>query len=71
MVHKVLLIDDEKGTVEVIKNVLTGRNYEVVTAFDGKEGMSRVHSEAPDLIVLDVRMPSMNGYEFIRTLRAA
>ena len=70
MAHKILLIDDDKGIVEVIKNVLLEQNYEVVTAFDGKEGLKKVQSEDPDLIVLDIRMPSMNGYEFICTLRA-
>jgi len=70
MAHKILLIDDDKGIVEVIKNVLVGQNYDVVTAFDGKEGLKKVESEDPDLIVLDIRMPTMNGYEFICTLRA-
>jgi len=70
MAHKILLIEDDKGTVEVIKNILTRKNYEVVEAYDGKEGIDKFQNEAPDLIVLDVRMPSMNGYEFIRTLRA-
>ena len=69
MAHKILLIDDDKGIVEVIKNVLSGQNYEIVTAFDGKEGLEKVQNEDPDLIVLDIRMPSMNGYEFMRTLR--
>lgn len=69
MTHKILLVDDDKGIVEVIKNVLIGQNYEVVTAFDGKDGLQKVENEDPDLIVLDIRMPSMNGYEFIRTLR--
>ena len=70
MAQKILLIDDDKGIVEVIKNVLEGQNYIIVTAFDGKDGLKKVQSEDPDLIVLDIRMPSMNGYEFMRTLRA-
>jgi len=70
MAHKILLVDDDKGIVEVIKNVLLGQNYEIVTAFDGKEGLEKVQSEDPDLIVLDIRMPSMNGYEFMRTIRS-
>jgi len=69
MAYKILLVDDDKGIVEVIKNILIGQNYEVVTAYDGKEGIEKVQSENPDLIVLDVRMPSMNGYEFMRALR--
>jgi CheY-like chemotaxis protein len=70
MAHKILLIDDEKVVVEVVKDVLKERNYEVVTAYDGKEGFEKVKSEDPDLIVLDIHMPSINGYEFMRALRA-
>lgn len=70
MAKKILIIDDDKGVIEVISNILTGQNYEVVSALDGKEGLEQVKNESPDLIVLDIRMPSMNGYEFIRTLRA-
>ena len=70
MAHKILIIEDDKGTVGVIKNILVGQHYEVITAFDGKEGLKKVKSEDPDLIVLDIRMPAMNGYEFICTLRA-
>jgi len=66
---KILIVDDEKGTVEVVKNILIGQNYEVVTAYDGKEGIEKIQSENPDLIILDVHMPSMNGYELIRFLR--
>jgi len=60
----------KKGTVEVIKKILVGQNYEVITAYDGKEGIEKTKSEKPDLIILDIRMPSMNGYEFMRTLRS-
>ena len=66
---KILVIDDDKGIVEIIRKILVGQDYEVKTAYDGKEGIEKSKSEKPDLIVLDVCMPSMNGYEFIRTLR--
>ena len=69
MAYKILLIDDDRGIVEVIKNVLVGQNYEVITAYDGQEGLKKVQSEARGCLVLDVRMPSMNGYEFMRTLK--
>lgn len=70
MAHKILLIDDDKGVVEVVKNLLVEKGFKVFTAFDGKEGIEMVASEQPDLILLDIRMPTMNGYEFIRSLRS-
>lgn len=69
MGQKILLVDDDKGVVEVIKKALEESKYNVVTAYDGKEGFEKVKSEAPDLIVLDIRMPLMNGYEFLRALK--
>ena len=67
--RKILLVDDDKGVVEVIKRALEENKYDVITAYDGKEGFEKVNSDDPDLIVLDIRMPSMNGYEFMRALR--
>ena len=69
MAHKILVIDDDKGTVEVIKNILVGQNYQVVIAYDGKEGLEAVAEEKPDLIVLDVMMPVMNGHETCARLK--
>lgn len=69
MAQKILLVDDDKGVVEVIKKALQEVNYHVVAAYDGKEGFERAKSDEPDLIVLDIRMPSMNGYEFLRALK--
>jgi len=70
MPHKILIIDDDSGIVEVIKNALTKKNYEVFTASNGNEGLELVKKTPPDLILLDVMMPSMNGYEFLRALKA-
>ena len=70
MHHKILIIDDDKGIVEMIKAALTKRNYEVFTASDGTEGLELVKNSPPDLILLDVVMPLMNGYEFLRALKA-
>jgi CheY-like chemotaxis protein len=67
--QKILLVDDDKGIVEVVKKVLEEIEYDVVTAYDGKEGLEKVKCDDPDLIVLDIRMPLMNGYEFMRALR--
>jgi len=68
-VRKILLVDDDLGIVKVIKKVLEERQFEVITANDGKEGIEKAKSDRPDLIILDIRMPSMNGYEFMRALK--
>ena len=70
MAHKILLIDDEKVIVQVVKDVLEENHYEVAVAYDGREGFDKAKTEDPDLIVLDIHMPAMNGYEFMRALRA-
>ncbi len=68
--QKILIVDDDKGIVEVIKTALTKKGYEVFTAGDGNEGIEMVKKSSPDLILLDVVMPAMNGYEFLRALKA-
>ena len=70
MKKKILLVDDDKGIVEVIKRALEEEGFEVAFAYDGAEGFEKLQSESPDLIILDISMPSMNGYEFMRALRA-
>ncbi|MCK5178736.1 MAG: response regulator [Candidatus Omnitrophica bacterium] len=70
MPQKILIVDDDKGIVEVIKTALTKKGYEVFTAGDGNEGIEMVKKSSPDLILLDVVMPAMNGYEFLRALKA-
>ena len=69
MKKKILLIDDDKGIVEVIRRALEESQFDVIPAYDGKEGLMQVKLERPDLIILDISMPSMNGYEFMRALR--
>jgi len=60
----VLLIDDEVDLVEMLKFQLNKKGYHVVTALDGLEGLERLKTVHPDLIILDVNMPRMNGIEF-------
>jgi len=65
---KILIVDDEISLSQMVKMWLEDYGHEVITAYDGKEGIEKVQSEKPDLVVLDIRMPVMNGYEFMRTL---
>ena len=60
---KILLVDDDPDFVEAVKVIVESGGYDVRVAYDGKEGLEAVEEEKPDLIVLDVMMPVMNGHE--------
>lgn len=67
---KILLIDDDPDFVEAVKVIVENGGYEVKVAYDGEEGLEAVTAEKPDLIVLDVMMPVMNGHECCAKLKA-
>ena len=69
MSKKVLIVDDEKNIVEIIAFNLKKEGYEVLKARDGEEGLEKVFSEDPDLILLDIMMPKLDGYEVCRRIR--
>ncbi len=69
MPKKILAVDDERHIVRLVQVNLERAGYEVVTAFDGKEALEKVESEQPDLVVLDVMMPYMDGFEVLQNLR--
>ncbi|MHB0912852.1 MAG: response regulator transcription factor [Armatimonadota bacterium] len=69
MPRKILAVDDEKHIVRLVQVNLERQGYEVVTANDGKEALQKVEEEKPDLLVLDVMMPYMDGFEVLQTLR--
>ena len=69
MAKKILAVDDERAIVRLVQVNLERHGYEVVTAFDGKEALEKVASELPDLIVLDVMMPYMDGFEVLQNLK--
>jgi two-component system, OmpR family, alkaline phosphatase synthesis response regulator PhoP len=69
MPKKILVCDDERHIVRLIQVNLERNGYTVVTAFDGKEGLEKVKAEKPDMCVLDVMMPYMDGFEVLKSLR--
>ena len=69
MPKKILAVDDERHIVRLVQVNLERAGYTVVTAFDGREALEKVESEQPDLVVLDVMMPYMDGFEVLQTLR--
>ena len=66
----VLVADDEQDIRDLVSLRLEQAGYEVITAADGEEGLRAVREREPDLVVLDVKMPRMNGYEVTREIRA-
>ena len=70
MPKKILAVDDERHIVRLVEVNLARAGYNVVTAFDGREALQKVESEKPDLVVLDVMMPFMDGFEVLRNLKA-
>ncbi len=69
MARKILVVDDETELLKAISILLKTSGYEVITAQDGQEGLEKAKSLSPDLIVLDVLMPKMDGYEVCRMLK--
>lgn len=70
MAKKVLVVDDEKPISDIIKFNLEKEGYEVVMAYDGEEALQKVESESPDLIVLDLMLPKIDGLEVAKQVRA-
>ncbi len=66
---KILVVDDEEEMVMAVQARLEANGYEVVTAYDGEEGLKKARSENPDLIILDLMLPKMDGYQVCATLK--
>ncbi len=66
---RILVVDDNQSLVRIIEALLERRGYEVLTAFDGMEGLDRAREAKPDLIILDIVMPRLDGYEVCRLLQ--
>lgn len=69
MPAKILVVDDTPRNVKLLADLLTVKGYSVVTATSGREALDQVESEQPDLVLLDVVMPEMSGYEVCRKIR--
>lgn len=66
---KILVVDDEPDVVDMLRMMLENASYEVVSAYDGKEGIEKAKMEKPDAIVLDLMMPSMDGFEACKEMK--
>jgi DNA-binding response OmpR family regulator len=69
MAQKILVVDDEVNIVKAISLRLEKAGYEVITAHDGVAALSKAREESPDLIILDIMLPQMDGYKVCRLLK--
>ncbi|TDM21395.1 response regulator transcription factor [Macrococcoides canis] len=70
MSQKVLVVDDEQSIVTLLQYNLEQSGFEVLTAFDGVEGLNKIFSEDPDIVVLDLMLPKMDGVEVCKAVRS-
>jgi DNA-binding response OmpR family regulator len=66
---KILLVDDEEGIQMLYREELENEGYEVISAYTGEEGIQKFKEECPDLVILDIQMPGMNGIETLRQMK--
>jgi DNA-binding response OmpR family regulator len=69
MAHRLLIVDDDPDIVETLKKRLIKEQYEVSTAFDGEEALLKVKEDNPDVILLDLMLPKINGFEVLKEIR--
>ncbi len=69
MKRKILVVDDEVAIVRVLRDRLETEGFEVLTAYDGLQGVEIAHKEQPDLIIMDITMPNMDGITAAKLLR--
>src|SRR5438128_1853675 len=70
MAHTILVVDDDPKVVRVVEINLAQEGYQIRTAADGEEALAAVARERPDLVLLDVMMPRMDGFEALKRLKA-
>lgn len=66
---KILIVDDEPDIVETLDFLIQSEGYESITAMDGEDALKKAKEESPDIIILDVMLPKINGYKVCRLLK--
>ncbi len=69
-IRRVVYIEDEEEMIDLVRLILSRKNFEVIGALGGREGLDRVRQELPDIVLLDLMMPEMDGWEVYHQLKA-
>ena len=70
MTKRILVVEDQEDLRGVLRDLLTGSGYDVAEAADGREGVAKAQSQRPDLILMDIQLPVLDGYDATRQIKA-
>lgn len=68
---KILIVDDNADSRELVMKILKNKNYQLSDAIDGEDALTKINADKPDLILMDISMPKIDGYELTRRLKQA
>lgn len=68
---KILVVDDEKDAIDMMREFLSAREFSIITALDGEDGLNKFEREKPDVVICDIKMPKKDGFQFLKEVRAS
>ena len=71
MAKRILIVEDQEDNRMIMRDVLSSAGYELIEAVNGEDGVKLAHSERPDLILMDIQLPIIDGYEAIRQIKGS